>query len=240
MQPERAWKILGETDPYFAVLTDPQFRERERFFRSGEEDIDRMFADIRGMVHPHFSPRRALDFGCGVGRLVLPLARRVERVVGVDVAPAMLAEANQNALAQGLTNIQLVCSSERGCRIEGEFDLISSLMVFQHIPVRTGMSAFRKLMTHLAPGGVGALHFIYAIDKPAAWRFAFRARQHIPGLHQLANVIGGHPVSRPPMQMNAYSLPDLFAVIRDTGCDRSAVKFTEHGPFRGVVLMFRR
>jgi 2-polyprenyl-3-methyl-5-hydroxy-6-metoxy-1,4-benzoquinol methylase len=37
-----------------------------------------------------FAPRRVLDFGCGVGRVTLPLARRVDAVVAIDIADSML------------------------------------------------------------------------------------------------------------------------------------------------------
>jgi ubiquinone/menaquinone biosynthesis C-methylase UbiE len=36
------------------------------------------------------NPARALDFGCGVGRLAQALLPRFERVDGVDIAPSML------------------------------------------------------------------------------------------------------------------------------------------------------
>ena len=49
----------------------------------------------------------ALDFGCGVGRLVLPLARRYRTVVGIDISDAYIAEAVRNRDKHGLTNISL-------------------------------------------------------------------------------------------------------------------------------------
>src|SRR5215471_12281436 len=105
-----AWRTLGATDPYFAVLTDPRFREADRpgpardaLFQSGEDDISRLFERI-ALEYPDCAARRALDFGCGVGRLLLPLARRVPEVIGADVSTAMLAEAQQNAAQARLGN----------------------------------------------------------------------------------------------------------------------------------------
>jgi ubiquinone/menaquinone biosynthesis C-methylase UbiE len=48
------------------------------------------------------APLDVLDVGCGTGFLSLLLAERGHRVTGVDVAPAMLAEARVKATTQGL------------------------------------------------------------------------------------------------------------------------------------------
>ena len=57
---------------------------------------------------PDFERRAALDYGCGVGRLTLPLAERCEHVYGVDVSPSMLREAARNAARMGLPNVEWV------------------------------------------------------------------------------------------------------------------------------------
>jgi SAM-dependent methyltransferase len=44
---------------------------------------------------------RAIDFGCGVGRLTLPLSHIFESVVAIDISPDMLAETMINAKANG-------------------------------------------------------------------------------------------------------------------------------------------
>ncbi|MDO5695739.1 MAG: methyltransferase domain-containing protein [Eubacteriales bacterium] len=46
-----------------------------------------------------------LDLGCGVGRLCIPIARRVKEVIAVDISSDMLACAQRNAKAAGLNNI---------------------------------------------------------------------------------------------------------------------------------------
>ena len=50
--------------------------------------------------------RRALDVGCGAGRLALWLAPRVKRVVGLDRDPAAIAEARRLAEAAGFANAE--------------------------------------------------------------------------------------------------------------------------------------
>ena len=57
----------------------------------------RLISEISGPT-----PLDTLDIGCGTGFLSLLLAERGHRIIGVDVAPAMLAEARIKAAAQGL------------------------------------------------------------------------------------------------------------------------------------------
>ena len=73
---------------------------------------------IRRWVAPRFAPRSALDFGCGVGRLLVPLARRCPSVVGVDVADSMLAQARARCDAVGVTNVRLLKSDDRLSRVD--------------------------------------------------------------------------------------------------------------------------
>ena len=53
-------------------------------------------------------PAVAVEFGCGVGRIVVPLAGRCERAIGVDIAAGMLEEARVEAARRGRANLELV------------------------------------------------------------------------------------------------------------------------------------
>ena len=126
---------------------------------------------MRARLGADFQPRRVLDFGCGVGRLVLPLSRLCEEVVGVDVAEAMLSEAAANCRQAGATNVRLIRGDDRLSGVTGPFDFIHSFIVFQHVPVQRGLVLLERLLDLLAPDGVGALHFTYHCRrKPPLWK----------------------------------------------------------------------
>ena len=163
------WEYLGRHDPYWGVATDDRFHRHNlnddalrEFFAAGEEYVGRFFQIIRSHLDGQFAPRRALDFGCGVGRLVVALARRCPAVVGVDVSASMLREARANCRARGVDNVSFVPGDDRLAGVTGTFDLITSFVVFQHIPCRRGRVLFRRLVELLADGGVGVLHVTYS------------------------------------------------------------------------------
>lgn len=99
----------------------------------------------------------ALDFGCGAGRLTLPIARRAQAVTAYDIAPTMLAHARHNAEQAGLHNITYSSTLP-----ETQFSFICSMLVFQYIPRHTGYGLIRTLTRLLAPGGIALLHIMLA------------------------------------------------------------------------------
>src|ERR1700676_785645 len=119
MSTDIAWEEWGHRDPYFGVITDPKFRRSEineqnkrEFFQSGESHVHGILATIRKHVEPEFAPRTVLDFGCGVGRVLIPFARITDEVVGLDVSPSMLLEARRNCDEHQLRNVSLLASDD--------------------------------------------------------------------------------------------------------------------------------
>ncbi|HEU4625299.1 MAG TPA: hypothetical protein VFS52_11080 [Steroidobacteraceae bacterium] len=84
-----AWERFGRDDPYFRFLNAARYHTageprsvRDELFASGEAHVDALIETIRSELVPGFEPHRALDFGCGVGRVLLPIARRAHEVLG--------------------------------------------------------------------------------------------------------------------------------------------------------------
>ena len=169
------WQTWGEKDPYFGVLTEERYRKRmltaealEEFFRTGSRHIEEILAAARS----HFgelSTQRCLDFGCGVGRALIPLAEVSEICVGVDIAGAMLQEAARNCLKYNRHNVRLVRTLEEiDPGNSGGFSFIHSHMVLQHLDPQRGLSIISALLSRLDTGGVAALHMTYAHTKHRA------------------------------------------------------------------------
>src|SRR5437879_4598412 len=89
----RNWDVFGDADPLFGVLSDPtkfggQWRVDD-FFESGEAHVKKLLR-ILSELDVTFQRAACLDFGCGVGRLTMPLSDSFEDTVGVDIAKSMI------------------------------------------------------------------------------------------------------------------------------------------------------
>jgi SAM-dependent methyltransferase len=242
------WERFGHRCPYFGVYSDDRYREGriegkdlEDFFRSGEEWVSTVFETVERHFLRPFRPEASLDFGCGVGRIVIPLSARSGEVYGVDVSRSMLEEARKNLLARSIGNVRLVESDDGLMRLEGrKFDFVHSVIVFQHIPVQRGMRIFEKLLDHLKPGGVGVVHFTYH-RQASLWRKAGnRLRAKVPFVHGLLNLVSGRSIGEPMAQMNLYSLQRLFGILSGNGVDGFHARMTDHSGYHGIVLSFRK
>ncbi len=242
---DREWERLGRSEPYFGVVTNEKFRcgnlderNREEFFRSGETHINRVLS-MAEQIRPGFSIRRALDFGCGVGRLVIPLAGLSEQVTGLDVSESMLREARANCDARGLKNVALMKSDDRLASLNGKFDFIHSFVVFQHIPVTRGYRIFGGLLTHLEAGGVCACHFTYAKDTKAKYVMHYLTK-YLPFSRNFINLVKGRGFMAPQMQMNNYSMNVILEMIRGAGASCCHLDFTDHEGHLGAVVYCTR
>ena len=169
---------------------------------------------MRRRLDADFAPRSVLDFGCGVGRMLLPLAARCQRAVGVDVSESMLAEAGEHCRRRGLSNVDLVRSDGDDLSSLGTFDLVHSFIVFQHISPDRGEATLRELGRVLNPGGVGVLHFAYALKLRPWW-----LRDVIGALRTRALRLFG-----PIVEMYPYDLNRVFSTLHDGGITRVHVE----------------
>ncbi len=109
------------------------------------------FRDLPDLFRAHVAGRRAVDFGCGAGRSTRFLRRLGFDAVGVDVSPAMLANARRLDPAG---DYRLVGDGDLGALESGAWDLALSAFTFDNVPT-PGRKArcLRELARLLAPGG---------------------------------------------------------------------------------------
>ena len=157
------WKNWGRLDPYRAVLFSERYKRArlsesfQEFFESGEAYIDLLMQKIE-QLNPTLPLHTAVEFGCGVARLAIPLARRFQKVIGVDISPEMLNESRKNCGLLGVSNAEFVLSDDLLSLVPSQVQLVHSCKVLQHIPVKRGFAICKRLVDRLAPGGMCALH----------------------------------------------------------------------------------
>jgi SAM-dependent methyltransferase len=242
MSTDAAWEEWGQRDPYYGVITDPQFRRsalnehsKRAFFESGAAHAHHVLTVIRNHINPQFAPRRILDFGCGVGRVLVPFAAVAEEVVGVDVSQSMLEEAQRNCDERHVRNARLLSSGDDLSTLPGAFDLIHSCIVFQHIPVERGRAILSRLLRRLSTAGVAAIHVTYSKSRFAATHGAAPAGTESPPRPSELPTPG---TSDPEIQMNSYNMNEILFTIQRQGAQRLYAEFSDHGGELGVFLFF--
>jgi cyclopropane-fatty-acyl-phospholipid synthase len=111
--------------------------------------------------------KRVLDIGCGWGGLGLTLARDYgARVLGVTLSEEQLKVAQARAAAAGLSDrVEFRLMDYR--KVEGPFDRIVSVGMFEHVGVPHYREYFDKVRALLAPDGVALIHTIGRVGPPS-------------------------------------------------------------------------
>jgi SAM-dependent methyltransferase len=157
---DSTWERLAQNDPIWASLCDPAKRgrgwDRDEFFATGEQEIAELMAYLGGIA-PGLARSRALDFGCGIGRLTRPLAEHFARVTGMDVSPTMIDAARENEAKKSPQSGVLEYLVNAGTQLPGEdgtYDLVYSSITLQHIPKAAALRYLKEFVRVLKPGGI--------------------------------------------------------------------------------------
>ena len=218
----RHWRRYAETEPYWAVLTQPGHRR-------SEIDLAAFYATGRAAVQEHLDwacdrtdgplpAGLALDFGCGVGRLTLGLRQHFPRVIGLDVALAMLDLARQ--ASAGTDGVEYLLNERTDLRMfpDNSFALVYSHLVLQHLPPTASLGFLAESARVCQPGG-WVLVQLPAEDRrirpPLGWERARRAFWR--GINRWL-------VGRPAMEIHPISRPRVERVLAAAGCRLIAVR----------------
>ena len=113
------------------------------------------------------SPKSAVDLACGTGSVALLLAKKYERVIGVDLSEEMLTVAFQKVVEADV-NVQFTCQSLQQMRLPRAVDLaVCALDGLDYIlDPADCKEAIRRVYKALNPGGI----FIFDVNTPEKLR----------------------------------------------------------------------
>ena len=208
---EQTWRKLGEQKPYWSVLTLPDFENgkfdanRVKFYETGRADMERfhVWAGRNGLaLNPAGS---CLEYGCGVGRVTRWLSTIFGEVIACDVSAPHLELARQELQRDG------ACAKVRFMEINSlaaldslpPVDVVFSVIVLQHNPPPVIALIVTKLLACLRPGGTG-----YFQVPTRARGYRFRVDEYLKERH-----------GKLEMEMHAIPQKDVFAIIRQAGCE---------------------
>lgn len=154
---KQTWDELGQRDPMWAVLAEPDKKgnrwQTDEFFATGVSEINRLLANGGALGFPK-NRLKALDFGCGPGRLTQALATHFDEASGVDIAPSMIQKAN--SLNRHGAKCKYFVNEASDLRLfpSERFDFIVSMIVLQHVGTEPAKKYIREFVRILAPGGL--------------------------------------------------------------------------------------
>jgi 2-polyprenyl-3-methyl-5-hydroxy-6-metoxy-1,4-benzoquinol methylase len=141
--------IPSATDYLFAQAPEEvrRLKRQSEFFRR----VTNAFLESANIA----AGMKVLDVGTGIGEVALMLAERVGpqgTVVGVDMDPAMIECARQQARAAGFANLSFHHGDISHLALDDQFDAVVGRFVLMYMKDR--VAALRRLTQHLRPGGV--------------------------------------------------------------------------------------
>jgi len=210
------WDLLGEKDPMWAILSDPNMKggkwNEDDFFATGVRDIATFLETSRALdvCIPRGS---ALDFGCGIGRLTQALAEHFNSVVGSDVSESMIRRAEELNRHSDKCQYRLNTEPHLDCFDDGAFDFCITFLVLQHMKTEYAMAYIAEFCRVLRPEGV----LLFQIPTTCK----------VPGAPPPPPDVPGVPPRRSPegiIEMYATPLHDVVRLLDDNGLDVIAVR----------------
>ena len=168
---DKDWAKLGLENPYWGVISAPEFNcltedskdLLDRFYKTGEDEVNKLINTIKTKVKYNFEIGSVLDFGSGVGRLLLPFAQKTSNICyGCDISEGMHKKCLARANYLDLNNIKLIQNLEN---IKICFSIVNTRIVLQHIHPKRGMGYINKLAELVEDNGIFSLQVTVAREK---------------------------------------------------------------------------
>jgi SAM-dependent methyltransferase len=147
------WDQAARENAILNICTSRADWTVESFFADGRSEVERVMDKLRDVLPGR---ERALDFGCGVGRLTQALGQYFRWVVGVDISPEMVNQARKLNGTQGVSFAVTAASGPALSFGDRSFDLVYSTIVLQHMPHELQRGYIKEFVRVLKPEGVAS------------------------------------------------------------------------------------
>ena len=249
----RVWDRLARYDPLWTVCTDPRKLDSKwttnEFFATGVAESETVIAHLTSLNLRINREGKALDFGCGVGRLTQALAREFRECYGIDISSEMIAAARRMANGNANCHFLVNTAPDLAGFEDNAFAFIYCSIVLQHIePQRIGCY-IREFIRLLKPEGI----LVFQVPDRHIGQWIARVRSKLKfktRVRQLLAKFGGPEVPcRSGWRMYCFSEskirkllgggPGQIVDVRITNsCDadfNGGLQFLKKEPQRGMV-----
>jgi len=167
------WNQRAREDPHYYVAFGGRDQDEETFLATAADVVRLLEGELRRLAP--FAPvlgldpsrpcrdrqeavlkyGRALEIGCGPGRLIKPLSRHFSEIHGVDVSDEMIRIARERLNEIPHAHVHATNGASLAQFDDRSFDFVYSYAVFQHIPSRAVVLEYMNEISRvLKPGGI--------------------------------------------------------------------------------------
>jgi SAM-dependent methyltransferase len=157
---QATWTRLGNEAPHWSVLSGDQFlpdkisQTEGMFYNSGIQDLNWTIGILaRHGIAPSKLPV-CFEFGCGLGRVTLPLATTFKQVNACDISTSHLEVAIRRAETAKVHNISFLHADTNDFGMVDAFDFWFSRIVLQHNPPPIMHAILKRAFSLLRKNGV--------------------------------------------------------------------------------------
>src|ERR1700691_5815312 len=152
------WNQRAREDPHYYVAFGRREQDDAEFFASAADVVRGLRAEARhlrsagGPLPRHL---KALEIGCGPGRIMRPLSADFAEIHGIDVSDEMIRLAGEKLRDIPNAHVYHAGTSDLSQFPAESFDFAYSYAVFQHIPSREVVLGYlADARRVLKPGGI--------------------------------------------------------------------------------------
>jgi SAM-dependent methyltransferase len=154
------WNARAREDAGYYVAFGRRGSDEAEFFATAGEVINRLQSEMRRVPLSQRGDWRALEIGCGPGRVMRPMSAQFLEIHGVDVSDEMIALAEEKLRDLPNAHPHVGDGSSLSQFKDEYFEFVYSYAVFQHIPDREVVFNYlRETHRVMKPGALAVLHF---------------------------------------------------------------------------------
>lgn len=154
---QKTYEAYGKDDPLYAVLSRKDAKDKQwdvdEFFASGRQEIAEAMRYL-AQLGVQVDKGRAMDFGCGVGRLTQALCEEFGSALGIDISYSMIESAERHNKFGDRCEYRVNTSDDLAQLGNAGFDFVYSNISLQHSPPEASSRYIAEFFRILKPGGI--------------------------------------------------------------------------------------
>jgi len=162
------WNQRAREDAHYYVAFGSRDQDEASFLATGQAVVGALEAELRRLP----DRGRALEIGCGPGRLMKPLSRHFGEIYGIDVSDEMIGLARERLRDTPNAHVEATDGASLSQFADDSFDFVYSYAVFQHVPSKDVVREYMRETTRvLKPGGIfrGQFNGLPPLANPDTW-----------------------------------------------------------------------